>query len=355
MRSEILDNLLAGIDDALLEPFRGKTVVISGATGLIGSLVCKALLLGDERLGLGCKILAVIRSRDKAEAILGDFANLGELQYVIADLALGDSLDILHVDYVLHAASVTKSKVMVEQPVDVIRTSLNGSRVMLDLTRKNNSRMVYLSSMEVYGDLPEVIIADESKLGWIDLSSPRTSYPESKRMCECLCAAYASQYGTRTCSARLAQTFGAGVLPGEGRAFMQFARAAMSGEDVVLRTRGLSEGNYVNSIDCVSALLTLLAKGKSGQSYNVANEESHGTIREVANLACDILGDGHSKVVIDVDDSNSAGYAPDVHLRLSSEKLRKLGWEPKVSLAESFSQLGAYLREREHANDNGFL
>lgn len=349
MRSEILDNLLGALDDALFEPFRGKTIVVTGATGLIGSLACKALLLADDRLGLGCDVVAVIRSREKAESILGDYAPLGSLRYAVMDLALDEGIDVTAADYALHAASVTKSRVMVERPVDVINTSLCGTRAMLELARKTGARMVYLSSMEAYGDLPEGVVANESQLGWIDLSAPRTSYPESKRLCECLCTAYASQYGVKVCSARLAQTFGAGVLPGEGRAFMQFARAAMRGEDVILRTCGLSEGNYVNSIDCVAALLTLLVDGEPGQAYNVANEESHHTIRDVAQLACDVLGDGRSDVVIDVDESNSAGYAPDVRLRLSSAKLRALGWEPEFPLDESFRQLGAYIAEQRLA------
>lgn len=347
MRAEILVNLLDGLDDALFEPFKGKTVIVTGATGLIGSLVCKALLLANDRLGLGCAVVAVARNRAKAESILGDYVSLGNLRYVVADLAKDKNLDIAEADYVLHAASITKSKVMVEHPVDVIDTSLQGTETMLGLSLKTGARMVYLSSMEVYGDLPEGVIADESKLGWVDLASPRTSYPESKRMCECLCAAHANQYGTQVCSARLGQTFGAGVLPGEGRAFMQFARSAMRGEDVVLRTRGLSEGNYVNSIDCVAALLTLLARGEAGQAYNVANEESHRTILEVAQLACEVLGNGHSSVVLDIDESNSAGYAPDVHLRMSSAKLRSLSWEPRVSLASSFRQLGEYMCEQD--------
>lgn len=349
MRSEILEGLLGGLDDALFEPFRGKTVVVTGATGLIGSLVCKALLLADERMGLGCAVIAVVRSREKAEGVLGDYALLGDPSYIIADLAAEKSVDVEHADYILHAASVTKSKMMVERPVDVIDTSLRGTEAMLELARNTGARMVYVSSMEVYGTLLEGQVADEFALGWIDLASPRTSYPESKRMCECLCAGYASQYGVQVCSARLAQTFGAGVLLGEGRAFMQFAHSAIRGEDVTLRTRGLSEGNYVNSIDCVAGLLTLLARGGAGQAYNVANEESHGTIREVAQFACNVLGDGRSHVVIDVDESNSAGYAPDVHLRLSSAKLRSLGWGPRVSLADSFRQLGEFIHEQKMA------
>ena len=345
MRSELLDGLLAGIDEGLYEPFRNKTVVVTGATGLIGSLVCKALLLANERMGLGCEVIAVVRDKAKLASVLKGYSELGKLSIVECDLAEG-GLVIAAADFILHAAAVTKSKVMVERPADVALTSLRGTETMLETARATGARMVYISSMEMYGTLPEGSIANESALGWIDLSVPRSCYPESKRMCECLCMSYASQYCVQVCSARLAQTFGAGVLPGENRAFAQFAHAAMCNEDIVLRTRGLSEGNYVNTVDCVAGLMALLVHGEAGLSYNVANEESHGTIREVAELAIRVLGRGVSKVIVDVDETNQAGYAPDVHLRLSSARLRGLGWKPLTSLAGSFAELGIYLREQ---------
>lgn len=345
MRSEILDRALVGLGEGAFRPFAGKRVVVTGATGFVGSLVCKALLLADVEWGIGCSVVAVSRDAGRARSVLEGY-DLGDASYVEADFSARAEIGADGADFVLHAAAVTRSREMVERPADVIAISLNGTGAALSLARRTGARMVYISSMEAYGTLPEGEVADESALGWIDLSSPRSCYPESKRMCECLCNAHASQHGVRVCSARLAQAFGAGVLPGEGRAFAQFARAAMRGEDIVLRTRGLSEGNYVNSVDCVAGLLALLARGEAGSAYNVADERAHGTILEVAGLASEVLGGGRSRVVVDPDESNSAGYAPDVHLRLSSARLRALGWAPKTSLAGSFLELGAYMEEQ---------
>ena len=347
MRSEVLDSKLAGISEFLFEPFKGKRVLVTGATGLIGSLVCKALLLANERMDLQCDVIALARDKKKIDSVLGSYASLGVLEMVECDFANGAMPNIGSVDFILHTAAVTKSKIMVEKPIEVIRTSLLGTRTMLDLAQVSKARMVYVSSMEMYGTLREGEVADEGALGWIDLSSPRSCYPESKRMCESLCNAYASQCKVSVCSARLAQTFGAGILPNENRAFAQFSRAAIKGADVVLKTRGLSEGNYVDSVDCVAGLLILLACGEAGQAYNVANEGSHRIIRQVAQLAIDVLGNGSSEVVVELDESNSAGYAPDVHLRLSSSKLRGLGWEPSTTLEASFESLGAYMMEQD--------
>lgn len=345
MRSKILDTLLSHVDKDIYEQYGKKTIVITGATGLLGSLVCKALLLANDRLDLDCRLVALARDEAKLSLVLDGYSELGDIRFVECDL-LNEVPHIETADYILHAAAVTQSKCMVKRPVDVALTSLRGTESMLELARNTSARMVYVSSMEIYGTLAEGEVASEETLGWIDLVAPRSCYPESKRMCECLCAAYASQYGVQVCNARLAQTFGAGVLPGDNRAFAQFARSAIRGKDVVLKTQGLSEGNYVNTVDCIAAVLMLLACGESATSYNIANEATHGTIREVAELACNVLGDGRSRVCIDCDEHNSAGYAPDVHLRMSSARLRALGWEPTMGLSDSFVELAQYMREQ---------
>ena len=205
--------------------------------------------------------------------------------------------------------------------------------------------MVYLSSMEVYGQPKATCQTTEEDLGYVDLTNVRSSYPEGKRMSELLCNSYAEQYGLRVVTARLAQVFGAGVLPSENRVFAQFARSAMQGEDIVLHTTGQSEGNYVYAMDAVKAILLLLQKGEAKQAYNVANEASHLMIKAMAEMVQQEFGAPDAKVVIDIPKENM-GYAPDVKLWLSSQKLQRLGWQPTVGLKESYARLIQWLKEQ---------
>lgn len=341
--SKTLDEDFAGIPRELFEGVDGRSVVVTGATGLVGSLVIRALLYANETYGLAIKPVAVVRNPGKMKEIYG--ARASHVGVVLCDLAK-DRLNIEgSVDYIVHGAAVTTSRVMVERPVDVIDLALRGTESVLDLAKEKDARVVFLSSMEAYGVVRGGEKTDERRLGLVDPLTVRACYPESKRMCENLCVAYYAQYGVESCVARLAQTFGAGVLPGENRAVVAFSRAASRGEEVTLRTRGLSEANYVYGSDAVTAILTLMRNGVSGEAYNVANEACHMTIADMAKLVVETVGAPGARVTFDVDESNSSGYAPDTKLFLDSSKLMGLGWKPQVDMPTALRRLVTYLGE----------
>ncbi|WP_338434096.1 NAD(P)-dependent oxidoreductase [Ligilactobacillus saerimneri] len=329
-----------------LEPFRGKIFFVTGATGLVGSLVLRFLAYANEQLDLDLKLLALVRNKEKAQRLYAKYKT-APLKFVVTELGHSDLHLSEKVDYVIHAAAVTGSKQMIADPVGTIRTALWGTdEVLQEAVRNNAEAMVYLSSMEVYGQPVVTGQTTEKDLGYVDLTNIRSSYPEGKRMSELMCNSYAEQYGLRVMSARLAQVFGAGVLPGENRVFAQFARSAMNGENIVLHTTGQSEGNYVYATDAIKAILILLQKGETRQAYNVANEDSHMTIKAMAEMVMDNFGISGAQVVIDIPKENM-GYAPDVKMWLSSQKLQQLGWRPTVNLKDSYARLIQWLQEKK--------
>ncbi|MDD1401137.1 NAD(P)-dependent oxidoreductase [Limosilactobacillus reuteri] len=328
-----------------IDKFNNRSILITGATGLIGSLLTRFFLYLNSKWDYKIKIYAVIRNRSKAEEIYKDYATIG-LNYIIADLEHDDISVSEKIDYVVHAAAVTKSKMLISKPVDVIKIAVNGTEKLLDLAiRKKVKSVVYLSSMEVYGQPYTQRKIEESDLGSIDLTNLRSCYPESKRLCENLCTAYVHQYGLNVKVARLAQTFGAGILTSENRVFAQFARSVISEKNIVLHTEGNSEGNYVYTADALKAILILLLKGTPGESYNVVNERNHTTIKQMAFDVIANFGSNEQKVIIDIPKENM-GYAPEVHMKLSSKKMEELGWNPQFSLTKMYGRLIYWINNR---------
>lgn len=322
-----------------------KKVMITGATGLIGSLLVKSLLYCNDKYNLGIKIVACVRNKQKAQSVFGDLVGKN-VELCISDLCDGIIEYDGQVDYIIHTASVTNSKMMVTKPVDTALIALRGTNAVLEYAVKNNvGSVIYLSSMEVYGQVGTSEKIAENTLGYVDLKNPRSCYPEGKRMCECLCTAYAYQYDLNVKIARLAQTFGAGIAREENRVFAQFAKSVINNQDIVLHTTGQSEGNYVYTSDAIVAILTVLLKGEKGEAYNVSNEESHMKIIDMAKMVANDVANGKIKVVLDIpDDALKFGYAPDTKTWLDASKLRNLGWSAKVSLREAYTRTIQWLR-----------
>ncbi len=328
------------------EKLRGKSVLITGATGLIGSLLSRGLICAGTKRGLGLQVLALVRNREKAEALFKEYLEDG-LKIVTGDVTKPIHLEE-PVDYIFHTASVTASKDFVDRPVETILTTLKGTENLLELAKeKKVCSMVYLSSMEAYGVVDaEHYNVKETDYGYIDPLQVRSSYSEGKRMAEGLCGAYAHEYHVPVKTARLAQTFGAGISKNENRVFAQFARSIMNGQDIVLHTDGSKAHCYCYTTDAVLGLLTVLLRGADGEAYNISNQGTFCTIREMAEMLIREHPGSGSKLVFDIpEDVNKFGYAPTSRMLVNSEKLNALGWNAKVDLPEMFELLMRFMRD----------
>ncbi len=200
--------------------------------------------------------------------------------------------------------------------------------------------------MEVYGAPATDGKICENSASNLNTMSARSSYPEGKRLCECLCASYAKEYGVPAKVARLTQTFGEGVDYDDGRVFAQFARCVIESKDIILKTKGETKRNYVYVGDAAEAIFTILAYGNDGEAYNIANEETYCSIFDMATAVVKEFGNGKCKVIIDeAEDAVKLGYAPTLKMNLSAAKLKKLGWKPKVNLLQSYRIMIDYMKK----------
>lgn len=319
---------------------KNKSIFITGATGLICSILIKSIILKNEIENLNIKMYLLVRNINTAKEMYGENLNI---QYIETSIEEFKEYNF-KVDYIIHAASPTKSKFFIEKPVETLNTSIIGTRNVLEFAKKSKiESMIYLSSMEMYGTMDSENVTEEM-LGYINPLDVRSSYSEGKRACELYCYSYNKEYEIPVKIGRIAQTFGAGISKNENRVYKVFADSILKKEDIVLKSTGSTIINYSYTTDTVIAILYILLNGKNGEAYNIVGEKTNMTILQSAKWLAEQFGNGKVDVKVQIPKEN-AGFAPDNKMVLSNQKLKNLGWNSKYNLKEGYSRLLEYLKE----------
>ena len=318
------------------EELQRKTVLVTGGTGLIGSLIVRFLAYLRDTEEVDVKIIAMARNPQKVKKM--DFPC--DIQWVFQDML--ETLNIKeNVHYIFHTACPTQSRFLADNPVEVITSTVTGAENLFHYAREHHTSVVYLSSIEIYGQMESDSLVSEGTYGCLDHLNARSCYPESKKMIESLATAYAKEYGTDIKIARLTQTFGAGISRDDKRVFAQFARAAIHSEDIVLHTKGTSSKSYVYTMDAINALFYIMLKGNKGEAYNVANEEAFISIYGLAQF---VIQNFNENINVRIEEKDM-GYAPDTRVNLDTSKLKALGWKPEVGLEEAYRRMIQSMQE----------
>lgn len=315
------------------DTLRGEKILITGATGLIGSVIVDILLSINDIFATHIHVTAIGRNREYAERRFCNYFRRMDFQFVESDVneALPESGDM---DYIIHAASNTHPVAYSTDPIGTITTNVIGTYHMLEYARVHTKgRFVFLSSVEVYGEnRGDTDKFAEDYLGYIDCNTVRAGYPESKRVGESLCRAYEQRYGMDIVIPRLCRIYGPTITKADSKVLTQFIRNAVDKKDIVLKSEGNQYYSFLDVFDAAYAILYLMLKGRTGQAYNVSSEYSEITLRELAEKVADIGGVGVKQEL--PDDVESSGYSNRKHQVLDNKKLIELGWKELYTLEE---------------------
>ena len=324
-----------------IERLVGKSVIITGATGTIGSFVADALIRFHQKNAANLKIYLAGRNLDKLQRQFEGCDNVGFLKY---DMNSPIEFDA-PVDYIIHAAGNAHPAAFNGDPVGTIIGNIESTLDLLEYLRKyKGKRLLYVSTGEVYGQGDGLIDAfEEEYVGYVNVLSPRSCYPLSKRTTENLCGSYWKQYGIETVIVRPCHTYGPCMTASDNRAHVQFFHNALSGENIVLKSVGNQLRSYNYVADCVSALLTVLINGEAGEAYNLANPKSRLTIAQLARKIAEI--EGQEVVFEDPSVVDIANQSPIDKQVLDTKKIEKLGWTPAFSIDDGVCHTLSILKD----------
>ena len=317
-----------------IQDFYGKRVLITGASGMVCSAIVDCISYMNKNRNAGIELIIAGRSEEKLQQrFKGVLAN-NEYKFMFFDANQPLDIDIT-VDYIIHGAGNANPAIYSAEPVETLLGNVDGLKSMLEVARFNNgSRLLYVSSSEVYGNKSEnaTVAFEENDYGYIDIMNPRACYPNGKRVCETLCACYEKEYGENYVTVRLGHIYGPSITKKDTRATAQFTRSAAAGEDILMKSAGSQLRSYCYTLDCASAMLTVLINGKKGNAYNISNKGSIVSIRDIAN---EFAKAGGGKIVFEnPSDEEKNSYNMMINSSLNSEKLEQLGWKAIFDLKE---------------------
>lgn len=337
----LLEDLEFISEEPLLSYFKGSTIMVSGATGMIGKHIVKALLYSNEKHDLGLEIVVFARSLEKVKKVFEDFIGNSNLHIVIGEVNQPINYEG-GIDYIFNCAGVTgDSKRHMEYPVNTIEASVMGNYNLLEFAKKKNVKgYLFLSTLEIYGSTDlNLESIKEKDYGYIDHLEPRNSHGESKRMAETICSAFAKQYNVPAKIARIPICFGPEFSWLDKRVWAGFIKSVINEENIVLNTKGDTIRNHCYLRDVVTACIYIILKGIKGEAYNVANMDTSISIKDMAEMVVSIYPENNCKVIInDVSTNEKFGYRPTIKNVLNSYKLSELGWKPSVGISEMFSR-----------------
>lgn len=320
------------------DKLEGSTVLVTGATGFIGSYIISSLMQRVIDKGADIRVIAMVRNEQRAREKFADYMELGKIDFIVGDVKEPVNSD-KKADYIIHCASNAAPDLYASDPAGTMEINFFGTSHLLKYATKCGAKkFLYVSTIEVYGKTENLDTIGEEDFGFISSSNVRSCYPESKKCCENLTICYGKQYGLDVSIGRLSYIYGAGMSKTDAKVCALFARKVAAGEDIVLKSTGEQLRSYTYVSDAITGILTVLLDGENGEAYNIASSKSRITIVDMARKYCALFPEKGSEVKFDLpSDYDKGAFSFIANAVLDSTKLESLGWDAEVCLDDGLT------------------
>jgi dTDP-glucose 4,6-dehydratase len=312
-------------------------IVVAGGAGFLGSHLCDHLIArGDSVV---CLDDLSTGSRDNVAHLLDS----ARFSLVVGDVSEKVELDTnTKVDAVCNLASPASPPAYLERPLETLAVGSEGTRRLLELALSHEARFLMASTSEVYGD-PLVHPQRESYHGNVDPTGPRSVYDEAKRFAESMTMAMHRYRGVDVTIARIFNTYGPRLAPGDGRVVSNFISQALRGEPLTVYGDGSQTRSLCYVDDEIAGLVALLDSSLIGP-VNIGSPDER-TILELAHTVLELSGSESPITFEPLPTDDPVRRCPDITLATS-----ELGWFPLVGLRDGITRTMEYLAPRVRAS-----
>ena len=327
--------------------FSGKTILVTGATGLIGSNLIDNLMRIKE-----VKIIALSLTEEKIKKSFKKYIGKENFKYIARDISLGINDLTETIDICFHAAGSTEGSKVSNYPVDIIMPNLIGIKNCCDFmvsqykNKKVKGRLVLFSSATIYANNTnkDLVVKEKDTNYTEELNGNNASYSQSKRMVEVIAQAYKKQFNIDFVTARFSYVYGnTKSIP--NTAFFEFIKKCIKREDILINKSNTPKRDNIYIDDAIEALLIVSEKGVTGEAYNISSNQEKGNylaIDEIANIIAEISNEYYSKTenfrsISVLLRENISKRTPG--LILDNTKLKSLGWNLKTDFREGIRKI----------------
>jgi len=305
------------------------TILVTGGSGFLGSHLCDRLLVeGNEVI---CVDNLFTGSKDNIRHLLEN----DRFEFVRHDVTFPLYLEV---DQIYNLACPASPVHYQYDPVQTTKTSVHGAINMLGLAKRTGARILQASTSEVYGD-PEVHPQPESYWGRVNPIGVRSCYDEGKRCAETLFFDYQRQHGTEIKVARIFNTYGPRMNPGDGRVVSNFIVQALKGEPITIYGDGSQTRSFCYVDDLIEGFVRLMNSAPEITGpVNLGNPVEFKML-ELANLVIEITGSKSKIINLDLPEDDPRQRQPDIGYARDL-----LGWEPSIQLRDGIVETVKYFK-----------
>ncbi len=312
--------------------FKNKTFLITGAKGYLASSLIRFLLYLNNKYDLNLFIYAATRNI----SVIPDYiAKADPIKYICFE-ALESNIYDRDIDYIIHTAAPTSRLEFINHPLETFDIIVDGTRKVLDFAKNNNvSSILYLSSVEVYGNPKTTKLVEEKDYFALDPNDVRNCYPLGKKAAEYLCNTYYKEFNLPVNIVRPSSVQGLFQPYTEDRIYNQILRCIIENKDFVFKTKGDTAKTLIYTMDAILGMLIILTSNKFGETYNLTDNRTFFKMRDIVQDLFDHFNTG-LKIIFNFEEDSKTGYIAPLSYNLSTEKLENLGWKPHTDLYQIY-------------------